>query len=77
MIVHENGVFHLAGKDFSYLFRILPTGQPEQLHFGTPVQMCDVEALACKTGTGWGCTVAYAEDNTCLDVLPFIYPFTD
>ena len=64
MIVHENGVFHLAGKDFSYLFRILPTGQPEQLHFGPAIEIGDVEAFACKTGTGWGCSVAYAKDGT-------------
>ena len=70
MITHDHGVFHLAGKDFSYLFRILPTGQPEQLHFGPLVQTGDVEALACKTGTGWGCSVNYAMDGTCLDVLP-------
>ena len=70
MISYENGVFHMAGKDFSYLFRILPTGQPEQLHFGPVVMAGDAEALACKTGTGWGCSVNYAADGTCLDVLP-------
>ena len=70
MIEHDNGVFHLAGESFSYLFRIRETGQPEQLHFGAPVRPSDGLALACKTGTGWGCSVAYDKDGTCLDVLP-------
>ncbi len=70
MIEHYKGVFHLAGQDFSYLFRIRQSGQPEQLHFGAPVRPSDAEALACKTGTGWGCSVAYDQAGTCLDVLP-------
>ena len=71
MIFCDNGVFSLNGKGFSYLFRVNQHGQLEHLHFGRPVLAGDVQALACKPGLGWGCSVAYDEDGTCLDVLPF------
>ena len=71
MISYDNGVFSLNGEGFSYVFRVSGHGQLEHLHFGRPVYPTDAQAFACKTGTGWGCSVAYAEDNTCLDVLPF------
>ena len=71
MISFDNGVFSLNAEGFSYVFRVSEHGQLEHLHFGRPVMASDAKALACKTGTGWGCSVAYAEDNTCLDVLPF------
>ena len=69
MIECIDGVFHLSTGEFSYLFRILPTGQPEQLHFGSPVTMADARALCCKTGTGWGSCVAYDKEGLCLDTL--------
>jgi len=71
MILEKNGVFLLGTEKFSYLFRINAHGQPEQLHFGCPVQPEDAVALACKPGLGWGTSVNYDEaDGTCLDVLP-------
>ena len=70
MITYEHGIFHLRGADFSYLFRLTGHGQLEQLHFGAAVEAADAEALACKPGLGWGSSVAYDADNTCLDVLP-------
>ncbi len=71
MITCNGGVFHLRGEDFSYLFRITQQGKPEHLHFGSPICCADAEALACKTGTGWGSSVLYQqEQNVCLDVLP-------
>ena len=73
MITCENGVFHLRGEDYSCLFRLTKHGQLEQLHFGAPVTGGDVQALACKSGLGWGSSVAYDRDNTCLDVLPFAW----
>ncbi|MBQ4600792.1 MAG: alpha-galactosidase [Oscillospiraceae bacterium] len=69
MISHENGLFHLQGEDFSYLFRVMPTGQLEHLHFGARVSAEDAEALACKPHLGWGGSVLYSE-GVCLDVLP-------
>jgi len=70
MISYENGVFSLHGEGFSYIFRVTEHGQLEHLHFGRPVKASDAAALACKTGTGWGCSVNYDTDGTCLDVLP-------
>ena len=70
MISFENGVFSLGTEGFSYVFRVTNHGQLEHLHFGTPVQREDAAALACKPGTGWGSSVSYDADGTCLDILP-------
>ena len=70
MISYENGLFYLGTENFSYVFRIAKHGQLEHLHFGAPVQIGDAEALACKPGTGWGSSVNYDTDGTCLDYLP-------
>ena len=71
MITYDNGVFRLGNEEFCYLFRVTEHGQLEHLHFGLPVKAEDAAALGCKTGTGWGCSVNYDADGTCLDVLPF------
>lgn len=71
MISYHNGVFHIGSESFSYLFRITPQGYPEHLHFGRPVTLEDVEALAVKPGLGWGCSIIADKDsNTCLNTLP-------
>ena len=72
MISYEQGVFHLSTSSYSYLFRLLPTGQLEHLHFGPPVEREDWEVLACKPGLGWGASVPLSEEDKapCLDVLP-------
>lgn len=70
MISYDNGVFLLYTEHFSYMFRVGRHGQLEHLHFGAPVTMSDAGAFAVKPGTGWGCSVAYDKDGTCLDVLP-------
>jgi len=69
MIVFENGVFHLQGEGFSYLFRVTEDGLLEHLHFGAPVSTADAHALACKQGLGWGCSVML-HDHVSADVLP-------
>lgn len=71
MIEVKKGIFHIRTDAFSYLFRIGAHGQLEQLHFGTPVELEDADALACKPVLGWGSSVLYhEEDAICLDVLP-------
>jgi len=70
MIGYHDGIFSLRGEDFTYLLRIGKHGQPEHLHFGTQVMDEDVEALAVRPGIGWGSSVLYDADGTCLDVLP-------
>ena len=69
MISCNDGTFLLSAEHFSYMFRVGKHGQLEHLHFGAPVVTEDAEALACKTGTGWGCSVLYDQDGTCLDTL--------
>ena len=71
MISYENGIFSLGTENFSYMFRVTNHGQLEHLHFGAPVQSADAEALSCKPGTGWGSSVSYGDDGTCLDILPY------
>lgn len=71
MIYYQNGIFHLQSDHFSYLFRITKQGLPEHIHFGVPVSIEDVKALACKSGIGWGSSVLYSQkDHVCLDYLP-------
>ena len=71
MITHENGIFHIRTDVYSYLFRINAYGIPEHLHFGAPVQTADAEALSCRPGLGWGCSVLLDGENpaSCLDSL--------
>jgi len=64
MITHENGIFHIRTDVYSYLFRINTYGIPEHLHFGVPVQTADAEALSCRPGLGWGCSVLLKEEDT-------------
>lgn len=67
MIEYENGVFSLKTDEFSYLFRVLPDGQLEHLHFGLLLTAEDVQALACKPVLGWGDCVKYGSSGRCLD----------
>lgn len=73
MISCDSGRFLLTGNGYSCLLRAAKHGQLELVHFGAPVSAEDCEALACKPGTGWGASVAYDEDGTCLDVLPLAW----
>lgn len=72
MIEVKNGVFHLKGEGYSYLFRADEAGFLEHLHFGVPVGTDDADALAVHAGLGWGDSVLYSEASNacCLDVLP-------
>ena len=63
MIIHQNSTFHLSTDAYSYLFRVNDYGILEHLHFGAPVAAADVQALACKPGTGWGSSVSYDVDQ--------------
>ena len=71
MIFHENGIFHLQTKHYSYLFRVNEWHLLEHLHFGSPVQTSDWSGFVCTPGLGWGSSVLLAEKNTgsCPDVL--------
>ena len=71
MITHENGIFHIRTDAYSYLFRINAYGISEHLHFGAPVQTSDAEALSCRPGLGWGCSVLLNGEDTasCPDSL--------
>ena len=70
MIGYDDGIFVLENRQFSYILRIANHGQPEFLHFGAKLTAADWQALAVKPGIGWGSSVQYDADGTCLDVLP-------
>ena len=57
MITCENGLFHLKNENLSLLLRVTRYGLLEQLHFGSPIESGDAEALACQPGLGWGSSV--------------------
>ena len=71
MITCKNGVFHICTESYSYLFQINAYGIPEHLHFGAPIQTADAEALSCRPGLGWGCSVLLNGEDTAssLDTL--------
>ena len=64
MITESNGVFHIQTANYSYLFKINAYGNPEHLHFGATVQREDAEALSCRPGLGWGCSILLDGENT-------------
>jgi hypothetical protein len=51
MITCENGLFHLKNENLSLLLRVTRYGLLEQIHFGTPVEAEDLEALDRKIET--------------------------
>lgn len=64
MITENSGVFHLQNETASYLLRVRPEGFLEHLHFGTPVYTEDAQALAVRSGLGWGDSVQFDERIT-------------
>jgi len=70
VIGYHDGIFTLNTECFTYMLRIGKFGHPEHLHFGPSVSSADVQALEVKPGIGWGSSVLYDQDGTCLDVLP-------
>ena len=75
MITHENGLFHLKNENLSLLFRITRYGLLEQLHFGTPVEDGDAEALACRPGKGWGSSLLLndADSESCPEHIALLW----
>ena len=69
MITCDHGLFHLKNENLSLLFRVTRYGLLEQLHFGTPVEDSDAEALACRPGKGWGGSLLLndADSESCPD----------
>lgn len=75
MIECNNGLFHLKNDAFSYMFRVTRYGQLEQVHFGTPIDSADAEALACRPGLGWGDSLLLNEldSGSCPDAIPLAW----
>ncbi len=75
MIQIQDQVFHLKTEAYSYLLRINPYGQPEQLHFGAPLRAEDAEAFRYLPGPGWGASVLLQEKDTgsCADDKPLLW----
>ncbi|MCQ2558357.1 MAG: hypothetical protein MJ135_04465, partial [Oscillospiraceae bacterium] len=73
MILKNDSLFYLNSEALCCILRLTGRGQLELIHFGSPVEPEDAEALACKQGTGWGCSTLPAEDAPCLDVLPLAW----
>ena len=71
MITEQQGVFHIRTDAYSYLFKIDAWGIAQHIHFGSPIQTEDAEALSCRPGLGWGSNVLLQEGDTasCLDTL--------
>ena len=75
MITCDHGLFHLKNENLSLLFRVTRYGLLEQLHFGTPVDDTDAEALACRPGHGWGSSVLLndADRESCPEHVPLLW----
>ena len=75
MIEVRQKVFRLSTKSTSYLFRILPTGHLENLHYGRLLAWQDFQGLYMKQNAGVGSSVLYEEGGYTLDLLPLEYSF--
>lgn len=70
MIEIREKLFHISTENYSYLFEVEPHGHLRQLHFGTPLDMEDADALRLKPVLGWGSSVLYDEaDMSSLDAM--------
>lgn len=61
--IDSEKVFKLDTDKSSYIFRILKTGQPENLHFGVKLLNQDFTSLYTKQNAGVGSTIAYDETD--------------
>ena len=71
MIECKDGLFHLKNHALSCLLRVNRYGLLEQVHFGAPVKMEDVEALCPQAGLGWGSSLLLNDKDTgsCPDAM--------
>lgn len=73
-MIKENGkVFMLSTRETSYIFRVLPSGHLENLHYGDRLREQDFRALHMKQNAGAGSSVLYMDGAMSLDLLPLEY----
>lgn len=65
----------LSTKDTSYIFRVLPSGHLENLHYGNRLREQDFRGIHMKQNAGAGSSVLYMEEAMSLDLLPLEYSF--
>lgn len=77
LIREKDRVFSLRTKETSYIFRVLPTGHLENLHYGRLLREQDYRALHMKRNAAVGGMVAYSQKDGIfsLDLLPLEYSF--
>lgn len=75
MISEVNKVFMLSTKETSYIFRVLPSGHLENLHYGNRLREQDFRGIHMKQNAGAGSSVLYMEEAMSLDLLPLEYSF--
>lgn len=75
MIKVKDNYFSLETKDLSYIFRVMETGQLEQLYFGSKLVDENYLPLHTKITTGVGSSIVYERNGskTCLDLIPLEY----
>lgn len=73
MITEKNKVFMLTTRETSYIFRVLPSGHLENLHYGDRLREQDFRAIHMKQNAGAGSSVLYMEGAMSLDLLPLEY----
>lgn len=64
MIIEKNGVYTLATKRTSYVFRVTETGHLEHLHYGGRLTVGEPDALIEKHAFAPGNTIAYDGEHT-------------
>ena len=73
MILQEKNMFLLQAGDTAMLLRINQQGLLEQLHFGGSVAIEDGDALAFRSGLGWGGSILLddRDSESCPDFCCF------
>lgn len=75
MIREINKVFMLSTKNTSYIFRVIPSGHLENIHYGNRLREQDFRGIHMKQNAGAGSTVLYMEESMSIDLLPLEYSF--
>lgn len=73
--ISKDNVFHLSGKSTSYIIRVLPSGQLENLYYGKKIPQCsDYSFIYDKHGNNYANATFYGKefgefslDHICLD----------
>ena len=70
----QDRTFHLTSRNTSYVFCVLPSGQPVHLHWGHRLRRARLDHLISRTFRPFSPSPDFVTGNVSLDALPQEYP---